>query len=816
MGESMSRLRNIFAQVCCLAVFVIAAIGETSPAANQDPVYKALRNLKPSGEILTLDKVVLKRDAATYTLSGSVCFMPPVEGKVTGAVFSGSGTFSMEPPLKVEKISLSRLTKQAQIDEEFEHLVLRFTDDTYDELKKSPGAKASTGTCDDGYWKEIDSALHNDPELKWSWNLTARILQDVYSPAPGGLFVAFIKGKKYSGKELFIIDPHGAPDVAPEEVSFQTWGENKNGTWAAFHLAGEYANHTASGAERNSVQKIEKQETNLTIGKSGHLDGRAKTTFTARQDGVRAVSFNLYGTLRAESVTDESGKKLDFVQEDKEQDNQFWVILPKSLKAGEEFTIVTKYGGKDALLKEGNDNYYLVGGARTGWYPGGNFDDYAKFDMRFTYPKTLELVASGTLDKEVIEGSQKISHWVTDEPQTVAAFQFGSFKKAAKQVANISLEAYANDELPDYLASIKTRVDQLEAQGYIVSLSVGGLNTTGMMKAAMAEAEGAVGVYTNYFGPTPYKHLAMTQQTADNYGQAWPQLVWLPLSYFLDGTTRHRLYGFDPRGYFTVVAPHEIAHQWWGHAVTWGSYRDQWMSEGFADASASIYLQAANKGNDAFLKFWNEERTMITERNKEGFRAIDAGPLTLGYRLNNTKVGYNITRELIYPKGAYVLHMIRMLMWNQNTGDQTFKATMQDFVTTYRNKAATTEDFKAMVEKHMLRTMDLDSNGKMDWFFDEYVYGTALPSYRLEHSFDGMVLHYKVTQSGVDDTFQMRVPLYLELADGRMARIGSVPIKGNATIDQKFDLAAVGLKDRPKRLVIAYFDDVLAEKIEQK
>jgi aminopeptidase N len=349
-----------------------------------------------------------------------------------------------------------------------------------------------------------------------------------------------------------------------------------------------------------------------------------------------------------------------------------------------------------------------------------------------------------------------------------------------------------------------------------VAVSIGSMNTVSMMQRAMFEAEVATQLFTNYFGPTPFKRLAVTQQTADNYGQSWPQLVWLPLSYFLDGTTRHQLYGFDPRGYFTAVAPHEIAHQWWGHTVTWGSYRDQWMSEGFSELSASLFLQTTGKANKEFLKFWNDEHSYITERNKEGYRAIDAGPVTLGYRLNNTKVGGNITRQLIYPKGGYILHMIRMLMWGTKTGDQDFKAMMRDFVATYRNKPATTEDFKAVVEKHMLPSMDMGGNGKMDWFFDEYVYGTALPSYRLDYSLDGMALDFTVTQSGVDDSFMMRVPLYLELADGRVARLGSLPIKGNSKSQQKVDLAGFGLKEKPKRVLLAYFADVLADKIEQR
>jgi aminopeptidase N len=172
-----------------------------------------------------------------------------------------------------------------------------------------------------------------------------------------------------------------------------------------------------------------------------------------------------------------------------------------------------------------------------------------------------------------------------------------------------------------------------------------------------------------------------------------------------------------------------------------------------------------------------------------------------------------LTRHLIYPKGAYILHMIRMMMWTRQTGDQRFKDMMQDFVKTYGGKSATTEDFKAMVEKHMTREMDMEGNQKMDWFFNEYVYGVQLPAYKLDYSFetgpDGdVVLSFKIAQSNVKDDFRMPVPIYLELADGDILFLGRAKLSGSNSIEQKVPLK--GLKTKPRRAMISYYDDVLA------
>jgi len=217
------------------------------------------------------------------------------------------------------------------------------------------------------------------------------------------------------------------------------------------------------------------------------------------------------------------------------------------------------------------------------------------------------------------------------------------------------------------------------------------------------------------------------------------------------------------------------------------------MGEGFADMSASLYIQLIEKNPKRFIEFWDDERTMLLERNTMGFRAIDAGPLTMGYRTSNDRTGFDVTRRLIYPKGAYILHMLRMMMWTAQTSDQNFKNMMHDFVKTYAGNAATTEDFKAIVEKHMTPDMQRIGGGKMDWFFDEYVYGTALPTYKLDSSFDknsdgDVVFSMKMTQSGVDERFRMLVPLYLEFADGRIANFGRVTMVGNTSQEGKISL----------------------------
>jgi hypothetical protein len=235
-----------------------------------------------------------------------------------------------------------------------------------------------------------------------------------------------------------------------------------------------------------------------------------------------------------------------------------------------------------------------------------------------------------------------------------------------------------------------------------------------MLRREVAEAQLAIHLYTDYFGPAPYQRLALTEQPANNFGQSWPALIYLPAMSFQ--AIYNSSYNAMTHGFTRGVASHEIAHQWFGHTLGIPSYRDNWLSEGFAHFASSLYLQSVYSDQpDTYRDFLKDWKIELLEKNREGKRAIDVGSVTMGYRLGNTKVGFDVNR-LIYDKGGYILHMLRMMMWNPRDKDEAFKVMMRDYVHSYYNRISSTEDFKEVVERHMTREMDQQGNGKMDWF----------------------------------------------------------------------------------------------------
>lgn len=780
---------------------------------NTNALYQQLRTLLPGGDVVSVSGLNLQRDAAVFTLTGNVVFYGEVNGKDTGAVFIGNGHLHITPPTAEERHNLEILNHSEAFDEDFDEAVFRFTDSTAAELRRS-----STGGDAAIVRKAIQAAeeFRSFARTKLHQNYDLRILEDVLSTARGGYFAAAMHSHK-NPHMLLEIDPHGATDVAPEEIALHNWSDWGDTILLAFHNAGEYANGgRAISDEVNESTSITGEDLDVTIEKGGFLSAVVKVNLTAKADGVAVVPFALYKTLRVSNV-ESAGVPLDFVQEKKDDDPDFGVILKTPLKEGQPVTVSVTYGGKDVVMNEGGANYYPI--ARESWYPNSNLSlgSYSNYRMTFRVPKGLTLIATGTKSKEYNEGKYTISEWKTEVPLPVIGFNLGKFKTLESKVPTNTSQAlvvtgYANEELPDTWKSMSYTPSVQPINTPMDDTSVtNSINTVSMLPLQVSEGTAAAQIYTEYFGEIPFSHIALTQQFACDYGQSWPMLVYLPICGFLDQTQKHFL-GLHPEDmYWKVVTAHEVAHQWWGQTVGFRGYRDQWMSEGFANASAAQFLLMTRKKPDDYRNFWKEQARLITEKNEFGFRPIDVGPVTMGTRLVSPKAGWNIYQDLVYPKGAYILHMVQQMMWTPQDGDARFKAAMHELISAHKLQPVTTEDFKAALEKYMSPQMDLDRNHRLDWFFNEYVYGTALPNYHFDssitHEGDKDVVHIKLAQSNVTPEFKMAVPIYIELSDDRIIRLGSANVAGNNTVETQATLPK--LPSPPKRLMINYFYDVL-------
>jgi hypothetical protein len=571
---------------------VVEVAGKRSSLANSDPNYRALRDNAPS-EIIRVENVTLRRDVGEIHIQlGSIGFLPPVLGRTAMAIFSGQATFHLEPALPQEANYLQMLAGRSAFDAEIDGAVLCFTDDTYQELKKQGSAASGSAALDDvlknfrrqmrhrtEHPRSFLEATLGDEEIP---NVEAELLADLYNPNAPPSFSAYLNGRHYRDLR-FLVTSRGAMRhmPSPEEVGLihlDPEGE-REGILYLTHLKSEWQKRTASSNEDKRIIALQHYRIETAIAGNGRLTANADVTFQSLRDGDRILDFGLLPSLRVTRVSTSDGKETSFIQEGRREDGSFYAVLPQATAKGQTYTLHIEYEGNKVLENAGNGSFAV--GARTSWYPSVNaFNDRATFDLIFKVPKRYTVVGVGKLVKQWREDDYAASEWVSDTPLAVAGFNYGEYKKKerADSAGSFGFEAYATSEVPDYL----------RGHGFA------NMAPTTMAESALVDAMNAIHLFQQWFGDLPYSRIAITQQPEFNFGQSWPTLVYLPVSAFLDGTQRWALMGgnaFRFADFIQEVTPHEVAHQWWGHTVGWATYHDQWLSEGFADFSAALFVQ---------------------------------------------------------------------------------------------------------------------------------------------------------------------------------------------------------------------------------
>jgi hypothetical protein len=786
--------------------------------ANSDPLYRQLRTVG-LGTTYRFDNFTLNWDVGTFQFQkGTLTLINPIDEVESGAIFIGEGHFNLKPVLHADAHELERRTGSAEANEDFSEVVLRFTREAWPKLLPGVGEEVATpaeATVALNHWRERMRQRRERPEGFTQFllqgetmdNVDADLMAAFYNPHHPEFFNAYIRGKKHKDLRFFVRARVGAlPQLdSPEEVALINYDPEAmdDGIYYLAHLKSEYMKRTASSGEDRRLFATIRYKIETVISKNDHLFSVATITFEPLVSGERVLKFGLLPNLRVTRVTDDQGQALHWIQESRKEDGSFYAILPQAPEAGREHSITVEYAGDKVLENAGNGSYYVS--ARSSWYPNLNgFGEHALYDLTFKVPHRYKVISVGQLQSESTEQDFAVSHWTTPTPVAVAGFNYGDYKKLElpDDITGYKISGYYLSELPDALQPYKGRA-------FLDSMA-----PSAMTKYALEQTRAQLQLCTLFFGKSPYNEIYITEQPNFAFGQSWPNLVYLPISAYMDSTQRWMLFGSINNkftGFVQEVTPHEVAHQWWGHSVSWASYHDQWLSEGFAEFSAGLFLQQAVGKNwqKDYIEFWERLRQRILEKNNFGVAPNDAGPIWMGLRLISPRTE-SAYQNVTYPKGAYILGMLRSMMYNSgdNDKDKEFIAMMHDFVETHRSRPASTESFKLIVEKHMTKLMDLRKNGRMDWFFDEWVYGTQVPRYHFEYQLSAAQggkanLHMTLTQSEVDEHFAMLVPIFADFGNG-MIPIAQVGIGGNTTRTLDLPLPA-----QPKKVALNPYKEIL-------
>jgi len=251
-----------------------------------------------------------------------------------------------------------------------------------------------------------------------------------------------------------------------------------------------------------------------------------------------------------------------------------------------------------------------------------------------------------------------------------------------------------------------------------------------------------VDYFTELVGPYPFEKLANVQSSTRFGGMENASAIFY--------SERGIASGRNIEG----TVSHEIAHQWFGDAVTEADWHHLWLSEGFAEYFGEQFFEVAD-GEEAFRALLEQDRQQVLRGGDAERPIYDPAERDLFALLNDNN----------YQKGAWVLHMLRGIL-----GDDAFFAGIREYYRRYVHSAVLTSDFQAVMEG--VYGQDLE------WFFQQWIYEPGYPVFALEQEWrpaasgSGGELTVTVRQTQKSEWPTFRVPTeLLVVQDGRERRV---------------------------------------------
>ena len=760
-----------------------------SQALRYEPVFEALRRMTPrSDRVAAVRDLTLRRDAIELRLAeGQLALLTPVAGRTVGAVFVGRGTLSFVPPLGVERAQLDRMLGDSLLATPISGAVLLFADSTLAELERRLGFGPGTVAGDAA--RRVDDALDRVTDRR-TWQADATFMSALLNADSNGFFSAYLRRER--GEDLFVaFDP-----ARPEPVLLRRrgrWEGQRLQTVCQFPRTDVLRGAAPPDSAPEPV-RVEGYRIEATIGADVDFSATAEIRVTARRAGIRWVPFRLFEELEVDSVAESSGARDSFFRA--KRGGELWVRLAAPLGAGERAAIRVSYHGglitarslvedferrwtaslplrtADSLrqrMPPPTDRWFFLQ-STTAWFPrygalGYGSRQAADMDLTFHTPARYRLASIGRLVESYVEGDVRTTRWATERPTNTASFNIGEF---------------AEHEITD--PRIPPVTVHMNAEGHR-RLNELFLGQRDPQQTVTADLVNSLSFFTQVFGPPLFQRYYATEIPYPR-GEAFPGLIHLSVWTFQT---------VNESGAEESFRAHEMAHQWWGIGVEPESYRDAWLSEGFAEFAGLWYMQAILHDNEKYFTHLRDWRRELRDRRDAAL------PTGLGTRVAEANPGDYFL--MIYRKGAWLLHMVRNLFLDYRTmREDAFAALMRDFYREYRGGRASTADFQRAVERHL--------GMSMDWFFSEWVDGTAIPTYafawRADTAPDGApLLRLRIRQEDVPEDFQMLVPARIALADGHEAFV-RILVRGPLTERSlRLPAAATGVELNPLESVLA-------------
>ncbi len=415
-----------------------------------------------------------------------------------------------------------------------------------------------------------------------------------------------------------------------------------------------------------------KYEITLSINDSSHfIEGNVLATVIAEQ-ALSSISYEFVGltvsNVKVNGLTaayTHSGGILN---------------ITANIPAGQQFTTQVYYSGVPQLSSNsyhlgmifGTNTVFTISDpdAARYWWPCYDHPwDKAVVDLHITMRSDWKVAANGIRSQIINNGNgTSTTHWLGSNPMTT-------------YLVCITAGPYVE------INQVVPELNNLPVQNFV---------TQGQYNNALTDLQNLplmISYFSELFGDYPFEKYGNATVNMSTYGAMEHQTMTTLGNYIITGN----------QSYEPTIA-HELAHQWFGDAVSFLTFKDVWLSEGFATYSEHLWTDkrfgwqsAADYVGSSFHQYYNSWENNV-------------GPQTI-YDPAFLEYFYPPS----YEKAASVLHMLRLKIGNQN-----FFNLLRLYFDTYKHGNAVTAEFQAMAEQ--ISGQDLDQ------FFNQWIYGSGVPS----------------------------------------------------------------------------------------
>lgn len=712
----------------------------------------AARDLKISAEDLDL------------TLADGSVFVSEIDQGVTAMVLLGRGTMNFHPDPQTEKGQVKIFTGSESLETGFDAAFVRINPSDFEQLLNTPQLQPRAAVVDGRDRKRAQEVFREESVKSFVIDL-GDLSREPWSLLPGPSdFLAEVHTRRYDTL-TYARSSNEAEDITlfdrkrHRNISLYA-SKQKLASRGRFYNEDDLVDYDVIDYDVDVTSLPDRQ----------WIEGRTRIFLKTRAYILNTITLKLADSLVVQSVVSNEFGRLFGIRV--KNQNTLVVNLPSTVLKDTTITLIVSYAGRleaqaperEAIAVAGAPQQRPVEGempmisaepsylysSRSFWYPQAVVSDYATARIRLIVPAAFEAVASGELEpgfptllpgRDVTQ-NRKLYAYVASQPLRYLAFVVSRFVRA--ETVTIGFPELAKEKTEGIAMT------GLSYRSLNLSIEANPRQTSRGHDLADRAADIAT-FYQSLIGDSPYSSFTIALVESDlpgGHSPAYFAALNQPLP------TTQLVWRNDPAAFNNFpefFLAHEVAHQWWGQAVGWRNYHEQWISEGFSQYFAALYAQH-QRGDDAFSG-------VIRQLRRWGIEQTEQGPISLGYRLGHIRSESRVFRALVYNKSAAVLHMLRRLI-----GDDAFFGGLRRFYRTMRFKKAGTDDFRA--------AMEAASGRSLDRFFERWIFGATLPRLTFSHRIEGAEVVLRIEQVG--ELFDVPVTVVLNYGDRKTTVIVAV------------------------------------------